>query len=210
MTLKTYVDGEILYGPDLNDSLDYASSIHRNTSSEDTTEYSVVTTSNWADVGYSKTFTCPENKNIIRGLRLQFDAKTSNTGQITYYRAVLTNNTNGNTITFTNGTFSRSQDGYNAYASVLGAGASTTSYVSQDQYAHAIGITMNVYDYNAYGTRFAASTNNFKAIQDGATYTLRITAWNGDYAQTPTAYIKNITATIYWDKLADDEVSGWA
>lgn len=194
---------EVNDGDQLNDGYFNSSMVHARSSSEDVSEYSV-TTNAWADLGYSKTFT-PDygTNNLIFGLKITLDHKYATAvGQL---RGVLTNNTTGASIYLT----INSDQSYNGSSS----NQANLSLITNTTYATStfyIGFP-NYADAFTTGAGSMSTDEFFKSILSGASYTLTFEAQDDTNGGTATTiFITNITATIYYVVVRDEQVGGWA
>jgi len=200
MTINTFSSGvNTTFSTELNENFN-SSIIRRNSGSLDTTEYSQTGIYGWTDMGYSKTFTCPESSNMLLSFRLQYDAKYASS-YVGALRVKIVNNTNGEVGYFSNSSISIQFSSSTGYDNSIG-GILSTSYTSYDEYS-SIYLVSGAAEY----------LNNSKAIQSGASYTITIEARSTNAVSsfnTTDVYIKNITPTLYWSFMGDDTVSGWA
>ena len=196
-----WVDAEVLEAADQNDTFDAMIPVRINASAEDTAEYSAATN---ADLGYSKTWTCPMGvNNMIVGFKMVADVK-ENVVNPTLIRLTMTNDTNSATAMMTVGneeTYPGNTTCWNYTISGTGA-----TYSTQTAYGSALQVASQGNNDGQSG-----SMGSTQALQGGATYTFALTSREQvNSASTGTQYIKNITLTIYWKSLADVVVSGWA
>lgn len=206
MALTSFSSGvNTSFSSQLNSNFD-KSIIRRNTSSEDTTEYSAALVhSSWTDLGYSKTLTMPESQNLILGFKVVFDVKTSTTNEEVLYRAVLTNDSNSGVIYFYTTTRNVQYSGDSDKESCL---TFTNSNTYETKTISAFGIPISIS--SDYNDSIASNTGSLAAHLDGSSYTLTFEAKGNDYTETPTGYIDETTVTLFWTYVEDDTVSGWA
>ena len=211
MTLNTYADGDVLLASQLNNDFKVVS-INVNASAKDTTEYSVLATSlngYGSDLGYSKTFTCPEGaNNMIHAVEIEFDHKQDVSTHGMAYFGKLTNDTTGKTIRL--GTIP-----YNNYSggdtenNYLSIASSNTTYVTTSAIC-STNIPTKEAHYNYKDD--SRGMNDMSSMIGGETYTLTMYAgrWENGGLNDVTAYVTDITVKVYWSYLQDAVVEGWS
>lgn len=191
-----WVDGECLTPADQNDTIEgsygiTSMPIKRYAMTQDTTEYSVTSTT-WASVGFSKTFTPPAGTSAwLMALKCQMDNKESGgEGKI---RVRILNNTSGNSL----------------YLKIIQEGSGGDAYLFSFNSPTYITNNITVLLSNVR-TDDVPDENvvpyDLQNLQDGATYTVTIEAKN----TSGTVYAKNITFTAYYAVMAAVVTSGWA
>ncbi len=176
--------------------------IRRSASSEDTIEYSATAGTGWTDMGYSKTFTPPSgSNNILVGLKAVFDVKISASTPSALYRIKVTNDSNSEIVYATLTTSLNGSSGTNVTSTV---GTSSTTYETKTVYC-----LLNTLSIDASDTDIG-SLGSFEATQSGATYTITFQTQRINATGTNTAYLKDITLTMYWTFLQDVVTEGWA
>ena len=209
-----WIDGAVLEAADLNDTFDATFSyfgIQSSSGAEDTAEYSATAdnlSTAWTDLGYSKTFTPPlGTNNMLVGIKLKFDYKSSSGDHALAYKAILTNNTTSATADVTVGVVDIYSGEYGKKG-VLLSGKTSTSYAEATAYAFLLDFA--TWDQATAYNEF--STSDISALIGGATYTLKFYVAREENGGTDDVdgYIKDITPTIYWQYLGDNTVSGWA
>ena len=211
MGLDTFTSGiNTSFSTELN-SNSQKSIVRRSAMTEDTTEYSaaIPQVRSFTDVGFSKTFTPPEGANsVLQGLKIVFDSKTNGSGEYVLWRVKITNDTNSAIAYATNQVYECVPDSGNQVGvSALTSRTSGTAYREISRYGGFIG-TETVTG-NSYGD-VSGVDNYFEATRDGATYTVTLQACRYAYDDSPTAYAKDITITMYWSFLQDAVTEGWA
>lgn len=184
--------------------------LRQSTSSEYTTEQSTaVTQGNWADTGFSATFTPPNSitRLLIHGLKIIADIKTGVNTEEVYYRVKMVNNTTSGTIYFYNSNWSYSSGG--GVNPQLGKimNTSSSTYAQTTQYAHAFNVVLGA-DAND-GQFFVGPDNTLTPIIGGSTYTITIEA-STDESGGATAYVDDVTLSLYWQPMLDEATEGWS
>ena len=209
-----WIDGAVLEAADLNDTFDATFSyfgIQSSSGAEDTAEYSATAdnlSTAWTDLGYSKTFTPPlGTNNMLVGIKLKFDYKSSSGDHALAYKAILTNNTNAATTDLTHDKV-ETYNGSKVEKRILLSGKTSTSYAEATTYIS----FLNLSDEDAADRFGESSTLSTAAIYGGATYTIKFYVAREEDAggDDIDGYITDITPTIYWQYLNDNTVTGWA
>jgi len=173
---------------DINGNFD-KSIIRQLASSQDTTEYSV-TSSSFADIGYSKTLTLT-NYDVIKYIKIALDTKGDHIDGY-WLRCKITNDTSD--------VFYIDLEVPNTSEPIFYQGNETT-YTSISR----IGTPYRINHNSSYHT---SAIEDLSSLFDGTSFTLTFEA---RYISTSTpAYIKNITITAMVERLQDVEVTGWA
>ena len=191
MTITSFSSGvNTSFSSELNSNFSLVSK-HRSAMVEDTTDYSALCTNNsWVDIGFSKTFTCPDTHHILTGIKIVGDStgsttplfriKITNNDTSAYFyvvnKALLYNGNQRQTYLFTGGT------AYGKLESINGDSANGQFYLISDEFSYFI---------------------------DASSYTITIEA-NNRNPGTNTQHLKNITLTIYWDYFSPPTTEGWS
>lgn len=194
---------EGLDNSDLNDTNNALISLRINSTSEDTTEYSAThNETDWVDVGYSKTFTCPLGVyNVVQALKIVADTKRVTSGD-GFFRVKMVNNTNS-AITYFYVDHDKDTSSHKWLNYLL---TSSSSYVTRTAYASAMNMTSVATGGDEYGEM---SITDIQALFGGATYTFTIQT-RAEAGDAGTGYITNITLTLFWMPSSVEQVSGFA
>lgn len=211
MSLNTISGGaDTSFSTKLNNNFQL-SVVRANSGSEDTGEYSgtVGRRGSWTGLGYSKTFTCPAGtNNKIKFIKIVADIKASSGDNIAFLFN-LTNNTNSEVVSLVN-SCAVYINGSTYTPIYISTGTTSTTYETKTLYFLPYSFSAATEANTGDDANSIASATLDSAAVGGETYTLTIYAVNLNDDETNTAYITNITPTIYWEFVQDAEVSGWA
>jgi len=212
---STWSPGDILFAEDLNDTFAVAA-VKASKMPTDTNEYTgtVNESTSWTDF-ISYTFTPPTPNNMILAAKLQLDAHTDRVGTDNtnfIVRLAITNNTTGET-----GYIVRTVDNDNCY---LGVGdyrypaflfnVGNTTYQTYTAIGSVPSATLRGIDDDVpqyFGV--ALQTPSFAMLGESYTITVQVKLRKeaDGYPNTASVYLKNISITLYWTAVSEEEDS---
>ena len=158
---------------------------------EDTTDYSALCTGNsWVDIGFSKTFTCPDTHHMLTGIKIVGESYGNN---FPLFRIKIVNNDTSAIFYVVNKGLLF--DGHNRLTYLFNGG---TAYGKLESVTG-----------DATNGQYYLLTSEFSKFIDASSYTFTIEA-NNAASGTYTNHLKNITLTIYWDYFSPPTTEGWS